>query len=143
MDQNIEELEAQVRALGFDIEPTEYGCNIMTDFDTMEVSSDSYKETLHDLVQQYTECECGATMKWLISFFGQDYRESHISDCPDCGQHTLHVSDESQRCTNCKHSSGVDAEGNVYRNGQIVSNGGKSIDQLRGEYFDGYSFLVG
>ncbi len=61
----------------------------------------------------------------------------HISDCPDCGEQTLHVEDESQRCVNpnCKHRSGIDAEGNVYTNGVITSNGGKSIDQLRDEYF--------
>jgi hypothetical protein len=90
-------------------------------------------------------CACGTEIRWLIGFFGHDYQKSHISDCPDCGEHTLHVSDESQCCMNpaCKHRSGVDAEGNVYRNGEIVSNSGKSVEQLRQEYFDGASFLVG
>lgn len=88
-------------------------------------------------------CACGIELRWLIGFFGHDYQESHLSNCHDCGQHTLHVSDESQCCVNCKHRSGVDAEGNVYVNGTIVSNGGRSIDDLRGEYFDGPSFMIG
>jgi hypothetical protein len=97
------------------------------------------------LLPPHGECICGAEVKGLINFFGEHYLSSHVSDCPDCGGHTLHVSDESARCVNeaCKYSSGVDAEGNVYKRGQIVSNNGRSIDQLRCEYFDGYSFLVG
>ncbi len=93
--------------------------------------------------EEEPKCICGNEISWINRFF--DAPENHIEDCPDCRQHTLHLSEDCARCLNpvCNHSSGVDAEGNVYRNGQIVSNGGKGIDQLRNEYFDGYSFMVG
>lgn len=82
-------------------------------------------------------CACGSKMSWIMEFFGVGNQADHIHDCPDCGQHTLHVCDEDQECVNlnCQHHSGVDAEGNVYTNGLITSNGGRSIDQLRDEYF--------
>ena len=96
-------------------------------------------EVLHDL-----ECVCGNTLAWLIEFFGPAYQQEHIQDCEECGQHTLHVSDEAERCVNpaCGYRAGVDAEGNVYERGKIVSNGGKSVDQLRDEYFYGESFII-
>src|SRR5262249_16789938 len=83
------------------------------------------------------ECECGTAISWLISFFGPDYHQSHIKDCTSCGNPTLHVNEDAERCVNpeCRHRGGIDAEGNVYRDEQIVSNDGKSVDQLRDEYF--------
>jgi hypothetical protein len=101
------------------------------------------KSQAHDFSRSSKECWCGSTIASLIDFFGADYLNSHITDCPQCNQRTLHVSDESARCADpiCMYSSGVDAEGNHYVNGEIVSNGGKSIAQLRGEYFAGEGLL--
>ena len=67
-----------------------------------------YLQHAYNEEEEESECECGTTIRWLTSFFGEDYLKSHISNCSNCGQHTLHISDESARCVypGCGYSSG-------------------------------------
>ena len=81
-------------------------------------------------------CECETEITWLLRFFGVNYRVEHIQRCSYCGEHSLHIGDDWQKCMKCKRGSAQDAEGSL---GTFDSQGNLhspySVNIAREQYF--------
>lgn len=97
--------------------------------------------TLHTLTPSLVRClDCGYSASLEEEQRKQEEQKAlrpyELEDCPRCRLHTLRQYGDSSRCPNCAYHASVDAEGNFYINGKVVSNNGMTIEKIKERYLD-------